>query len=40
VRESLGLLGDTLSDFARSMLDLSPLQRLWRRPKLPLTSEE
>jgi len=40
VRESLGLLGDTLSDFARSMLDLSPLQRLWRRPKLPLTNEE
>jgi O-antigen/teichoic acid export membrane protein len=40
VRESLGLLGDTLNDFARSMLDLSALQRLWRRPKLPLTNEE
>src|SRR6204780_1163248 len=39
-RESLGLLGDTLNDFARSMLDLSALQRLWRRPKLALTSEE
>jgi O-antigen/teichoic acid export membrane protein len=40
LRESLGLLGDTLGGFARSMLDLSPLQRLWRRPKLPLTNEE
>jgi O-antigen/teichoic acid export membrane protein len=40
LRESLGLLGDTLGGFAHSMLDLSPLQRLWRRPKLPLTNEE
>jgi O-antigen/teichoic acid export membrane protein len=40
LRESLGLLGDNLGGFARSMLDLSPLQRLWRRPKLPLTNEE
>jgi Na+-driven multidrug efflux pump len=40
LRESLGLLGDTLGGFARSMLDLSPLQRFWRRPRLPLTSEE
>ena len=40
VRESLGLLGDTLGGFARSMLDLSPLLRLWRRPQLPLASVE
>jgi O-antigen/teichoic acid export membrane protein len=40
VRESLRLLGDNLGDFTRSMLDLSLLQRLWKRPKLPLTNEE
>jgi Na+-driven multidrug efflux pump len=40
VRESLGLLGDTLGGFAQSMLDLSSLRRLWRRPKLPLANEE
>ena len=40
LRESLGLLGDTLGGFARSMLDVSPLQRLWKRPRLPLTNEE
>jgi len=32
LRESLRLLDDNLGDFARSMLDLSLLQRLWRRP--------
>jgi O-antigen/teichoic acid export membrane protein len=40
LRESLGLLGDTLHGFARSMVDLSPLPRLLRRPKIPLTNEE
>jgi hypothetical protein len=40
LRESLGLLGDTAGGFARSMLDLSPLLRLWRRPRVPLTNEE
>jgi hypothetical protein len=34
------LLGDDFGDFARSMLDLSLLNRLWRRPKLPLGNEE
>jgi O-antigen/teichoic acid export membrane protein len=32
LRESLRLLNDNLTDFARSMLDLSLLRRLWRRP--------
>jgi O-antigen/teichoic acid export membrane protein len=40
LRESLRLLGDDPGDFARSQLDLSLLQRLWRRPKVPLGSEE
>ena len=40
LRESLSLLGDDFGDFARSMLDLSLLNRLWRRPKLPLGNEE
>ena len=40
LRESLRLLHDNLGDFARSMLDLSLLQRLWRRPKLALGNEE
>ena len=40
VRESLHLLGDNLGDFIRSLLDLSLLPRLWRRPKLPLGNEE
>jgi O-antigen/teichoic acid export membrane protein len=40
LRESLSLLGDDFGDFARSMLDLSLLQLLWRRPKLPLGNEE
>jgi hypothetical protein len=40
LRESLRLLGDNLGDFTRSLLDLSLLQRLWRRPKLPLANEE
>jgi Na+-driven multidrug efflux pump len=40
LRESLQLLGDDPGDFARSMLDLSLLQTLWRRPKLPLANEE
>ena len=35
LRESLRLLGDSLGGFTRSMLDLSLLQALWRRPKLP-----
>jgi hypothetical protein len=33
-------LNDNLGDFARSMLDWSLLQLFWRRPKLPLGSEE
>jgi O-antigen/teichoic acid export membrane protein len=40
LRDSLRLLGDNLGDFARSMVDVSLLQRLWRRPKVPLGSEE
>jgi len=40
LRESLRLLDDNLGDFARSMVDLSLLLRLWRRPKLPLANEE
>jgi O-antigen/teichoic acid export membrane protein len=40
LRESLRLLDDNLGEFARSMLDLSLLQRFWRRPKLPLGNEE
>jgi len=40
ITESLRLLNDNLGDFARSMLNLSLLQRLWRRPKLPLGNEE
>jgi O-antigen/teichoic acid export membrane protein len=40
LRESLRLLDDNLGDFARSMVDLSLLPRLWRRPKLPLANEE
>jgi O-antigen/teichoic acid export membrane protein len=40
LHESLRLLGDNPGDFARSMLDLSLLPRLWKRPKLPLTNEE
>ena len=40
LRESLRLLGDDLGDFTRSLLDLSLLQRLWRRPKVPLANEE
>ena len=40
LRESLGLLDENLGDFARSMLDLSLLQELWRRPKVPLTTEK
>jgi O-antigen/teichoic acid export membrane protein len=32
LRESLQLLNDNLPDFARSMLDLSLLRRLWRKP--------
>jgi O-antigen/teichoic acid export membrane protein len=40
LRESLRLLDDNLGDFTRSMLDLSLLQRFWRRPKLPLGNEE
>jgi len=40
LRESLQLLGDNLRSFARSMLDLSVLQTVWRRPKLPLPNEE
>jgi hypothetical protein len=36
----LRLLGDDPGDFARSLFDLSLLQRLWRRPKVPLASEE
>ena len=40
LRESLRLLGDDPGDFARSLLDLSLLQRLWKRPKLPLANEE
>jgi O-antigen/teichoic acid export membrane protein len=31
LRESLALLGDNLSDFTRSLLDLSLVTRLWRR---------
>ena len=31
LRESLRLLGDTLGDFSRSMLDLSLVQRVWKR---------
>jgi Na+-driven multidrug efflux pump len=40
LRESLRLLGDNMRDFTRSMLDLSGLQRLWKRSKLPLGNEE
>src|ERR1700733_14263933 len=40
LRESLRLLGDNLDDFARSLLDLSLLQRFLRRPKVPLANEE
>jgi O-antigen/teichoic acid export membrane protein len=40
LRDSLRLLGDNLGDFARSMVDVSLLQRLWRRPKVPLGNEE
>jgi O-antigen/teichoic acid export membrane protein len=40
VRESLQLLGDNLADFTRSLLDLSALSQLWKRPKLPLANEE
>jgi O-antigen/teichoic acid export membrane protein len=40
LRDSLRLLGDNLGDFARSMVDVSLLQRLWRKPKLPLGNEE
>jgi Na+-driven multidrug efflux pump len=40
LRESLRLLDDNLGDFARSMLDLSLLPRLWRRPKVPLGNEK
>jgi len=40
LRDSLRLLGDNLGDFARSMVDVSLLQQLWRRPKLPLGNEE
>jgi hypothetical protein len=40
VRESLRLLDDSLSGFLNSMLDLSPLWRLARRPALPVASED
>jgi hypothetical protein len=40
LRESLRLLDDNLGDFTRSMLDLSLLQRFWRRDKVPLGNEE
>jgi Na+-driven multidrug efflux pump len=40
LRESLQLLGDNLGDFVHSQMDLSLLQQLWRRPKLPLANEE
>ncbi len=40
VRESLRLLDDTLSGFLGSMLDLSPLWRLAKRPALPVASED
>jgi O-antigen/teichoic acid export membrane protein len=39
VRESLGLLGDNLRDFMRSLLDFSTLSRALRRTK-PLASQE
>jgi O-antigen/teichoic acid export membrane protein len=40
LRESLRLLDENLGDFARSMLDLSLLQGLWRRPKVPVANEK
>ena len=40
IRESLRLLGDTLDEFARSLLDLTLLQRFLRRSKVPLANEE
>ena len=40
LRESLLLLGDHPGGFARSLLDLSLLQSVWRRQKLPLASEK
>jgi Na+-driven multidrug efflux pump len=40
LHESLRLLGDNLGDFTRSLMDLSLLQRLWRRPKVPLANQE
>ena len=40
VRESLRLLDDTLSGFLNSMLDLSSLWRLAKRPALPVASED
>jgi hypothetical protein len=40
LQESLRLLGDDLGDFTRSLFDLSLLQRLWKRPKVPLANEE
>jgi O-antigen/teichoic acid export membrane protein len=40
LHESLRLLGDNLGDFTRSLLNLSLLPRLWKRPKLPLGNEE
>jgi O-antigen/teichoic acid export membrane protein len=40
LRESLQLLDENLGDFARSMLDLSLLQGLLRRPKVPVANEK
>jgi O-antigen/teichoic acid export membrane protein len=40
LHESLRLLGDNLGDFTRSLLNLSLLPRLWKRPKLALGNEE
>jgi O-antigen/teichoic acid export membrane protein len=40
LHESLRLLGDNLGDFARSMMDVSLLLRLWRRPNQPPNPEE
>ncbi len=40
LHESLQLLGDNLGDFTRSLLNLSLLPRLWKRPKVPLGNEE
>lgn len=40
VRESLHLLGDSLTGFTRSLLDWSLLPGLWRRSKLPVANRE